>query len=109
MTAHRVLEDQLVADHTLVVPALNDLVAVDRSPAILEAEVNCKIATPQAAGLRLTVFSEAGCTLTADGGLNFYTSNTASTEATTITVGAHDVVDLISVSKGSGFQYKRVN
>ena len=109
MSAHNVLENQLVADHTLIVPAADDLVAVDRSPAILETEVNCKIATPQAAGLRLTVFSEAGCTLTADGGLNFYTSNTASTEATTITVGAHDVVDLISVSNGSAFQYKRVN
>ena len=81
---------------------------MDRSPALLVSEVNCKIAVPQRAGIRLSVFSAAGCDITAESG-NFYTSNTASTEATSITLGAHDVVDLISVAKGSVFQFKRVN
>lgn len=110
MSAHNVLEEQLVADHSLIPPAVaGDLVAVDRSPAILEAEVNCVIPTPQSAGLRLTVFSEAGVVLTAAESGNFYTSATANTQATTITVQAHYICDLISVSKGNGFQYKKIS
>ena len=108
MSAHNVLQEQLVADHTLVPPAADAIAAVDRSPSLLVSEVNCKIAVPQQAGLRLSVFSVAGCVITAASG-NFYTSNTASTEATTITLGAHDVIDLVSVANGSVFQFKRVN
>ena len=108
MSGHNVLQEVLDAEHTLISPELNGTASVDRSPALLVSEVDCKIAVPQRAGIRLSVFSVAGCTVTADSG-NFYTSNTASTEATTITVGAHDVVDLISVANGSVFQFKRVN
>ena len=110
MSAHSILQNQLVADHTLIPPVVaGDLVAVDRSPAILEAEVNCKISTPQAAGLRLSVFSVGGVQLTAAESGNFYTSNRANTEAQTLDVPAHYICDLVSVSKGTGFQWKKVN
>jgi hypothetical protein len=114
MSAHNVLENQLVADHTLVPPALaGNTVAVDRSPALLTTDLNCKISEPQAAGLRLTVFSVAGATITAANSRKFYINNTDNTEATTITLGAHDVVDLISVEKVVGndtyYQYKKIN
>ena len=108
MSGHNVLQEVLDAEHTLISPALNETASIDRSPALLVSEVNCKIAVPQRAGIRLSVFSVSGCTITAESG-NFYTSNTAGTEATSITLGAHDVVDLISVANGSVFQFKRVN
>jgi hypothetical protein len=111
MSAHNVLENQLVADHTLISPATADeLVAVDRSPAILEAEVNCKISTPQAAGLRLTVVSSSGCQISpATSSERIYSSNANSGEVTSLTLNAGQLIELISVSKGSGFQYKKIN
>lgn len=111
MSAHNVLENQLVADHTLVPPAsAGKTVAVDRSPAFLQADTNCVISEPQAAGLRLTVMTVGGVTLTAANSRKFYTSNTNNTEATTITLNSHDIIDLVSVEKVDGnntyYQYK---
>ena len=47
MSGHNVLQEVLDAEHTLIPPSLNGTASVDRSPALLVSEVNCKIAVPQ--------------------------------------------------------------
>ena len=58
MSAHNVLENQLVADHTLVsVLTADGVVNVDRSPAILEVGTAGErtLSAPQVSGLMLTI------------------------------------------------------
>lgn len=108
MTAHRVLEDQLVADHSLIPPALGATVAVDRSPALLQVSVAaCGFPAPQAAGLRVAIYNNAGgnCVITANSASDFQTLNGAST-GNTLTVTDEDIVELISVDNAGVLQWK---
>jgi hypothetical protein len=110
MTAHRVLEDQLVADHTLVPPVTSgDKVSVDRSPALLEAGVSCVISEPQAAGLRLTIVGTANSVaVTIANSGRFFDGTTDNDPYATCTVSTGDLIDLISVTDGNNIRYKVV-
>ena len=64
MSAHNVLQEQLVADHSLVGPVnADDKVQVDRSPAYVAAGVDFFLSEPQSEGERVTIYATAGCSL----------------------------------------------
>lgn len=116
MSAHNVLENQLVADHTLIDQTnlagasadANQLVVVDRTPSILLIETGADdevryLPVPEAAGLSLTiVFSVDGggdVDITQDSNLKFTSAAIANTKLTGASAGS--VVSLVSVQIGS--------
>jgi hypothetical protein len=104
MSAHNVLENQLVADHTLVdlknlaaSADANQLVVVDRTPSILLIETGADnevryLPVPEAAGLSLTiVFSVdvgGNVDITQDSNVKFTSAAIANTKLTGADAGS---------------------
>lgn len=123
MSAHNVLENQLVADHTLIDQTnlaasadANQLVVVDRTPSILLIETGADnevryLPVPEAAGLSLTVvFSVDGggnVDITQDSNVKFTSAAIANTKLTGADAGS--VVSLVSVQVGSALSWRIVN
>jgi len=123
MSAHNVLENQLVADHTLVdltnlaaSADTNQLVVVDRTPSILLIETGAAnevryLPVPEAAGLSLTiVFSTDGggdVAITQDSNVKFTAAASSNTKLTGANAGS--VVSLVSVKIGSALSWRIVN
>lgn len=109
MSAHNVLENQLVADHTLIPPSSGATIDVDRSPALVQVAVTaCKLPVPQVAGLRLAIYNNAGsaCSVTMLGGGNF--QNNDGGTGTTLSVDDEELVEVISVDKAGTLQWKEL-
>ena len=108
MSAHNVLENQLVADHTLVdVLSASGNVNVDRSPAILEVGTAGArvLSAPQASGLMLTIVQPNGSvssTVTQSGGATFGSGTTLTLDA------AADNVLLVSMDIGGTIVWREV-
>ena len=103
MSAHNVLENQLVADHTLIPPSSGATIDVDRSPALVQVAVTaCKLPVPQVAGLRLAIYNNAGsaCSVTMLGGGNFQ-NNDGGTGATLASAGAFVIDGAAAVTMDS--------
>lgn len=98
MSAHNVLQEQLVADHTLITPAADETVQVDRSPAIINAGVDFSVSAPQAAGLLLAINNTSGSSITVSGQVAAQTSNTVANQ----TVTANTLCTFISVEDSAG-------
>lgn len=87
MSAHNVLENQLVADHTLVsVLTADGNVNVDRSPAILEVGTAGErtLSAPIVSGLMLTIVQPASAvsaTIKQSGGATFGSGTTLTLDA----------------------------
>lgn len=123
MSAHNVLENQLVADHTLIDQTnlaasadANQLVVVDRTPSILLIETGAAdevryLPVPEAAGLSLTVvFSVDGggdVDITQDSNVKFTSGGIANTKLTGENAGS--VVSLVSVQIGAVLSWRIVN
>ena len=111
MSAHNLLQEQLLSDHTLIDAGNGKTISVDRSPAFLDvttagAETRVLGAAPRA-GLLLTV------ALNVDGGNLVVTQagSGAFNQAgnTTLTLAdAGDVVQLVSVKIGSSILWRIV-
>lgn len=109
MSAHNVLENQLVADHTLIPPSSGATIDVDRSPALVQVAVTaCKLPVPQVAGLRLAIYNNAGsaCSVTMLGGGNF--QNNDGGTGTTLSVDDEELVEVISVDNAGTLQWKEL-
>ena len=104
MTAHRVLQDQLVADHSLIAPSLDtDTVTVDRSPAIVNSGISFFVSDPQAIGLRLAVHNTStvsGISVKSAG--NKIGSNNATAGAASVSVGNGVLSEFVSVELADG-------
>ena len=107
MSAHNVLENQLIADHTLVdVLSASGNVNVDRSPAILEVGTAGArvLSAPQASGLMLTIVQPkaVAATVTQSGGATFGSGTTLTLDA------AGDNVLLVSMDIGGTIVWREV-
>lgn len=98
MSAHNVLQEQLVADHTLITPAAAETVQVDRSPAIINAGVSFSVSAPQAAGLLLAINNTSGSSITVSGQVAAQNSNTVANQS----VAANTLCTFISVEDSAG-------
>jgi hypothetical protein len=108
MSAHNVLQEQLVADHSLIPPASGATVAVDRTPAILQVDVSaCKFPAPQSVGQRVVIYNNAGgnCVITVNSASDFQNLNGA-TVGNTLTIADESIVELISVNNAGSLQWK---
>ena len=109
MSAHNVLENQLVADHTLVsVLTADGVVNVDRSPAILEVGTAGErtLSAPQVSGLMLTIVQPntgaIASTIKQSGGATFGSG-------TTLTLDTQgDNVLLVSMDIGGTIVWREV-
>lgn len=98
MSAHNVLQEQLVADHTLITPAAAETVQVDRSPAIINAGVSFSVSAPQAAGLLLAINNTSGGSITVSGQVAAQNSNTVTNQS----IAANTLCTFISVEDSAG-------
>lgn len=99
MSAHNVLQEQLVADHTLITPAAGETVQVDRSPAIINAGVSFSVSAPQAAGLLLAINNTSGSgSILVSGQVAAQNSNTVADQS----VAANTLCTFISVEDSAG-------
>lgn len=113
MSAHNVLQEQLVADHTLIAPvAADDEIQVDRSPAFIDATgttSNFKISKAAAAGLSLVINNGSGTpAVSAIGGGNFFCDGTDNTAQASFGLTANRATHLVSVNISGAIVWKEL-
>lgn len=104
MTAHRVLQDQFIADHSLIAPSLDtDTVEVDRSPAIVNTGISFFVSDPQAIGLRLAVHNtNSGSGISVKSASSKIGANNATAGASSVSVSNGSMSEFISVELSDG-------